>query len=37
MIKEGHAVWFGDPFPIQGRRLPDELPEVIARIRSLLG
>lgn len=36
MIKEGHAVWFGDPFPGEGRRLPDELPQVVARIRDLV-
>jgi hypothetical protein len=37
MIKEGHAIWFGDPFPSQNRPLPDELPQVVARIVALLG
>jgi hypothetical protein len=36
MIKEGHAVWFGDPFPRQNRPLPDELAPVAARIRELM-
>lgn len=36
MIKERHAVWFGDPFPHENRPLPDELGAVVARIRDLM-
>ncbi len=36
MIKEGHAVWFGDPFQRDNRPLPDELGAVVARIRALM-
>ena len=36
MIKEGHAVWFGDEFRPDSRPLPDELGTVAARIRELM-
>jgi mitochondrial fission protein ELM1 len=36
MIKEGHAVWFGDPFPPENRPLPDELGAVVERVRALM-
>jgi mitochondrial fission protein ELM1 len=36
MIKEGHAVWFGDPFRLDNRPLPDELGAVVARVRALM-
>ena len=36
MIKEGHAVWFGDPFQLDNRPLPDELGAVVARVRALM-
>jgi uncharacterized protein len=36
MIKEGHAVWFGDPFQRENRPLPDELAAVVTRIRALM-
>ncbi|QEX15052.1 hypothetical protein FRZ44_03320 [Hypericibacter terrae] len=36
MIREGHAVWFGDPFRRDNRPLPDELGAVVARVRALM-
>jgi mitochondrial fission protein ELM1 len=36
LVGDGLAVWFGEPFRLDGKRPKDELPEVTARIVSLL-
>jgi hypothetical protein len=36
LVQDGLAVWFGEPFRLDGRRPKDELPEVTARIVGLL-
>jgi hypothetical protein len=36
MVREGHAVWFGDPFRADNRPLPDELDAVVSRIVALM-
>jgi uncharacterized protein len=36
MVKEGHAVWFGDAFPPVNRPLPDELSAVVSRVVALM-
>ena len=35
LVRDGFAVWFGEPFRLDGRRPPDELAEVAARIVAL--
>jgi hypothetical protein len=37
LIERGLAVRLGDPFPDGGRTPVDELPQVVARVRELLG
>lgn len=37
LIERGAAVRLGDPWPPAGPGLPDEVPGVVARVRSLLG
>lgn len=36
LVKEGNAIWFGSPFPANGRRPIDDLPVVVERIIALL-
>lgn len=36
LIEDGHAVWFGQPFPLDPPPPPDELPEVVARLTALV-
>jgi mitochondrial fission protein ELM1 len=35
LVRDGFAVWFGQPFRLNGGRLPDELSAVAARIIAL--
>ncbi|HVM83252.1 MAG TPA: ELM1/GtrOC1 family putative glycosyltransferase [Candidatus Binatia bacterium] len=35
LVADGHAVWFGDPFPTDAPAPPDEVAEVVARIVAL--
>lgn len=35
LVRDGFAVWFGERFRLDGRRLPDELAAVAARIVAL--
>ena len=35
LVRDGFAVWFGEPFQLAGGRLPDELSAVAARIVAL--
>lgn len=35
LVRDGFAVWFGEPFRLDGRRPADELAEVAARVISL--
>jgi len=37
LLEGGLAVELGEPFPPAGRAAPDERPDVVARVRSLLG
>lgn len=37
LVADGLAVWFGEPFRLDGKRPKDELPEVTTRITALLG
>ena len=37
LVQKGAAVWFGERFAPEAKRLPDELPQVISRITALLG
>jgi len=36
LVADGLAVWFGEPFRLDGKRPKDELPDVTARIVGLL-
>lgn len=36
LVRDGIAVWFGEPFKLDGRRPPDELARVAARIVALV-
>jgi uncharacterized protein len=36
LVKDGFAVWFGEPFKLDGRRPPDELHQVAARVVDLM-
>ncbi|MET1026928.1 MAG: ELM1/GtrOC1 family putative glycosyltransferase [Dongiaceae bacterium] len=36
LVKDGFAVWFGEPFGPGGRRPVDEMPQVVARILALV-
>ncbi|MFQ5489022.1 MAG: mitochondrial fission ELM1 family protein [Gammaproteobacteria bacterium] len=36
LMEKGLAVPLGEPFPAGGAKVPDELPQVVARIRALL-
>ena len=36
LVKDGFAVWFGEPFKLDGRRPPDDLHQVAARIVDLM-
>jgi uncharacterized protein len=36
LVKDGFAVWFGEPFKLDGRRPPDDLLQVAARIVELM-
>ena len=35
LIEQGLAVKLGDPFPVTGLKAPDELPQVVKRIKAL--
>jgi uncharacterized protein len=36
LVRDGFAVWFGEPFRHDGRRPPDEVAHVAARIVALM-
>ena len=36
LVSDGYAVWFGEPFRLDGRRPPDELGHVAARVVALV-
>lgn len=36
LVKDGLAVWFGEPFKLGGQRPVDEMPQVVGRIVALL-
>jgi len=36
LVADGHAVWFGQPFPAAVPPPPDELPAVVHRLRALI-
>ena len=36
LVSDGYAVWFGEPFGLDGRRPPDELGHVAARVVALV-
>lgn len=37
LVRDGYAVWFGEPFKLAGRRPPDQRAQVAERVAALCG